>query len=228
MHSIAADEDPIDLKLAAEALVDATKKGIDIVSMSFGWPSYKDDELHEAIERAKQNKLLLFAASSNGSWRARGGVAYPARADGFGIPSKFNPPEGGDFRFTALGEAVRSAYPIHRGVMKGEKTPEWRRISVTSVATPIAVGIAGLVLEFARQRPMCYDGLIESHLKMVAGMRQVFRELLAYKSVDSSRFNFLYPQRLFCVKDNYEGGGRWRDNSSPRLHAANSCQLFAR
>lgn len=226
VYRILQGDETISRSYVAEALADAIdKKKVDIVSMSFGWDEDSDPDLRTVIGRAKDNDVLLFAASSNNGIRTRGGMAYPARAleviavdaaDGLGTPSKFNPPQRRDkTRFTALGEAVESTFPMHLGNGTGRE-----RMSGTSCATPIAAAIAGLLLEFARQRPLCHDGSIEKHLKSVVGMRQVLLECLSSKHVESSHFNHLDPMRLFRCNEKCKDGGDWSEPFSPRLNAA--------
>jgi subtilisin family serine protease len=213
---------PLSRRCVAEALRDAVdKKKVDIISMSLGWREDNDRELQDAIADAKRNKVLLFAASSNDG--VRGGMAYPARADeviaidaadGYGRYSRFNPPRDTDkIRFTVLGEAVGSSYPKN---LESEK-PGWKRMSGTSCATPIAAAIAGLVLEFSRQRPLCYDESIEEHLKTVVGMRQIFKQLLS-KEVEG--FHHLDPMKLFRCTEEFEDGGYWSKIMAPRMNAA--------
>lgn len=230
VYRVLQGKEPLSRKYVTEALTDAIdKKKVDIVSMSFGWEEESDEELSAVINRAKVNNVLLFAATSNEGIQTRGDMAYPARAaeviavdaaDGDGNPSKFNPPEGENERFTALGEAVNSAFPMQ--LTEGTDTPGWKRMSGTSCATPIAAAIAGLVLEFSRQRPLCYDPSVEARLKSVAGMKLVFRKLLSSKFASSSNFKYLDPNKLFFYTNDFPEGGEWYQNSSPRLNAANN------
>ncbi|KAF1957604.1 subtilisin-like protein, partial [Byssothecium circinans] len=160
VYRVAQDDKGIDPKHVADALEDAIQENIDIVSMSFGWYD-QDKHLQEVIEKAKDKGILMFAAHSNsGEWSDGGrfGRTFPARADEViaidssdadGRPSSFNPSfESPMVRFIALGESVRSAYPINFPNDGDEEG--YRRMSGNSVAAPVAAGIAGLILEFAR------------------------------------------------------------------------------
>jgi hypothetical protein len=221
----------IDRKHVVDAISDAVdKKKVDIISMSLGWEDNSHRELQATIRRARDNNVLLFAASSNEGIRTKAGMAYPARAleviavdaaDVHGNPSKFNPPQTRDkARFTALGEAVRSTYPMH--LPSEDPEPGWKRMVGTSCATPIAAGIAGLVLEFARQRPLCFDSSIEAHLKSVEGMRLILTKCLSLKYAENSPFNHLDPTMLFHCTERSEDGGGWSEYLSPRFKAAYS------
>jgi subtilisin family serine protease len=56
---------PLSRTLVVEALADAVdKKNVDIISMSLGWKEDNDRQLRDAIDHAKRNNVLLFAASS--------------------------------------------------------------------------------------------------------------------------------------------------------------------
>jgi hypothetical protein len=90
----------------------------------------------------------------------------------------------------------------------------------TSCATPIAAGVAGLILEFARQRPLCGEPAIESLLKSVDGMRLVMTECFAQKSSRGLDFSHLDPRFGFHVNEHYPDGGHWTDFSSPQHDAA--------
>ncbi|USP78638.1 hypothetical protein yc1106_05912 [Curvularia clavata] len=214
----------IDKKHVADAILDAVdKKKVDIISMSLGWEDNSEDELENALLHARVSNVLIFAASSNDGLRTKAGMAYPARAleviaidaaDVNGRPLGSNPTgakQKGD-RLTALGQAVRSTWPLD--LPTEEPETGWKRLAGTSCATPIAAGIAGLVLEFARQRPMCFEKKIEKHLKKVDGMHSTLRHLLSTECDTAPRFRNLDPTILF------RGGGDWATPMSPRLNAA--------
>jgi len=229
VYRVVEGDETIDRKYVAQALAHAIDvEKVDIVSMSFGWKDDSDEELRAVIERARASKVLLFAATSNEGNRSRAGIAYPARAtDVFGIdsanfhgkPSIFNPVDRSrGQRLTALGEVVKSAYPSD--LPTEEPEPGSRRLSGTSSATPIAAGIAGLILEFARQPPLSKEPAIGSLLKHVDGMKLILTECCSQRSSDQSEFSHLNPTFLFHYDEDCEEGGDWTDTSSPRHEMA--------
>jgi hypothetical protein len=229
VYRVCEGNEPINRTYVADAITDAVeKKKVDIISMSLGWDENSDHRLRAAIEHARASRVLLFAASSNDGIRTKAGMAYPARAmeviavdaaNVHGIPSPFNPPPTGDkARFTALGEAVRSTYPMH--LPSEDPDPGWKRMVGTSCATPIAAGIAGLILVFARQRPLCFEPAIEAHLKSVEGMRRILTKCFSRKHEDNSLFNYLDPTLLFHQTRASNDGGGFSQLGTPQLEAA--------
>jgi subtilisin family serine protease len=113
---------------------------VHIISMSFGF-----DETHEGVRRALQRahsaNIIMFAAGHNDG--ANRPIAFPANsplviavgaANAYGKDSSFSPaPPNKDYYFTAFGENI---YNFGR-----EK-------SGTSFATPVAAGIAALVMDY--------------------------------------------------------------------------------
>lgn len=110
----------------------------------------------EAVSLALHNQKLLFAAASNDG--ANLGRAFPAKypgvfcihsTDGNGNPSAFNPTaDDKDVNFSLLGEHVRSHWPAGRN----GHDDSVKVLSGTSVATPIAAGLAAMILSFVRQQ----------------------------------------------------------------------------
>lgn len=233
VYRVCEGNEPIEKQHVADAITDAVKKKVDIISMSLGWQLNDNDALDAAIQRAREQKVLLFAASSNEGIWAKTGMAYPARAmeviavdsaNAEGRPSNFNPfGIGGRSRFTVPGERIRSTWPVD--LPTEERDPGFKRLTGTSCATPIAAGIAGLLLEFSRQRPMCFDPRIERWLKRVEDMRLVLEKLLSRPSGKDSLGNMhlnLNPTKLFCRDSEFPEGGDWAESRSPRLQAAYS------
>ncbi|CAN9414345.1 unnamed protein product [Alternaria alternata] len=233
VYRVCEGNEPIEKQHVADAITDAVKKKVDIISMSLGWQLNDNDALDASIQRAREQKVLLFAASSNEGIWAKSGMAYPARAmeviavdsaNAAGRPSNFNPfGIGGRSRFTVPGERIRSTWPVD--LPTEERDPGFKRLTGTSCATPIAAGIAGLLLEFSRQRPMCFDPRIERWLKRVEDMRLVLEKLLSRPSGKDSLGNMhlnLNPTKLFCRDSEFPEGGDWAERRSPRLEAAYS------
>lgn len=159
--------------------------------MSFGFTSVEAN-IHSAISRAYKKKIIVFAAASNGNSES---ISFPASsphvicissADGYGNNSIFNPPlkEGKD-NFSVLGEAVESFWPASLG-----HGPTARK-SGTSYATPIAAGIAALVLQFARQN-LPADSPELSAVSSPEGMRLLF----SYMSSSRQGFGYVVPWKL--------------------------------
>ncbi|PTB51390.1 hypothetical protein M431DRAFT_19399 [Trichoderma harzianum CBS 226.95] len=133
---------------------------VDIISISLALSEEHYDineEITEALSPSSQdaNRKLVFAAAGN--WGVYKRRAFPARkegviavhaSDGSGEGAKFNPNPESKLNLSTLGENIKIRWPDpdNYGDMKD------RYISGSSFATPIAVGIAANVLEFARHR----------------------------------------------------------------------------
>jgi hypothetical protein len=126
----------------------------------------------------------LFAAASNDGANLR--RAFPATeakvfcihsTDGHGNPSGFNPTASSDdANFSLLGEHVESCWPAGVNGHEGQV----RIRSGTSVATPIAAGLAASVLSFVQQldRPVAPgDEMLGDWLKKHEHMRAVLRSI---------------------------------------------------
>lgn len=142
--------------------------------------------VESAILSAAEKNVVIFAAASNdGANRGAGDrIPFPARipqvicinaSDGYGNPSKFNPPPNeDDFNFMTLGEAIQTSDPeVDRGKASGTKQ------TGTSFAAPGAAAIAALLIEFAMQKPLRRDKAIlrdvttrDGVVKLFAGMSE--------------------------------------------------------
>ncbi|KAK7703351.1 hypothetical protein SLS64_009018 [Diaporthe eres] len=133
---------------------------VDIISMSFGWPSSEFDgydDLQDAIDRAYSKQILMFAAASNSGGNL--GRAYPASSshvicvhstDTLGNRSAFSPTEERDrVNIATVGESIRSAWPSSLCKPANDRDGLVYR-SGTSYATPILAGIAAFLLQYAR------------------------------------------------------------------------------
>ena len=101
-------------------------------------------------------------------------VALPANIVGQVIKanskSRWNPDDSSnDDNFSVSGDAVRSTWPAH--LKQGTN----QRKSETSIATPIAAGIAALVLEFATQKPQNINS--REILWRYEGVRAIFAKM---------------------------------------------------
>ncbi|OCL01092.1 subtilisin-like protein [Cenococcum geophilum 1.58] len=221
--------DSIDQKAVSDAIVYAVEKGADIISISLGW-KYDNGHLKTALLYAQEKHVLVFAATSNDGIRDSSGMMYPARAhnvisvdsaNGEGETSGFNPASNdnenskGD-RFTAPGEDVLSAYPpdLEKSGIK--------RMTGTSFSTPIAAGVAALVLEFSRQPPLGLDPNINFKLRDMDVMRSILHTFCSEKKEGSRGFRFLYPWLNLSSGDHASRpyGGDANDLGSPRFDVA--------
>ncbi|PHH77791.1 hypothetical protein CDD82_3358 [Ophiocordyceps australis] len=184
---------------------------VDIVSMSFGIREH-NERMKTAISNALHGQTLLFAAASNDG--ANFGRAFPAKhpnvfcihsTDGNGNPSPFNPTaEGKNVNFSLLGEHVSSHWPAGK---KGHNQ-DVNAMSGTSVATPIAAGLAASVLSFVRQQEQYMDPgneLLGSWLKDFHSMNEVFKVMVRHTR---GGYDYITPHELF-------------DRSSTREHVYN-------
>ena len=99
--------------------------------------------------------------------------------DGFGNRCDFTPTENPrSDNFSLLGQAVKSCWPPHLG--RGDEV----RKSRTSMATPIAAGVAAIILEYiGKNLPSLSkdDAAIYSRLRTTADMKTVFRRMVPQK-----------------------------------------------
>lgn len=128
--------------------------------MSFGFRDY-NRQIDLALNRAKENNILVFAAMGNGGIYE--GAAWPARVmdDAIGIHSCDESGRTGleltsavvadNPNFMVVGETFPAHWPTQKG-------GGFRSVEGTSFATPIAVAMAALILAFANQRirPCCH------------------------------------------------------------------------
>lgn len=122
--------------------------------MSLGFEK-SDERIRQAVKIATATDIIIFAAASNsGSQFPYKRVAFPARLSGHVLSVRSataqrkladaSPvPRAGEDNFAVLGEAITAAYVGTEGSAY---------FSGSSFATPVAAGIAALILEFSKHR----------------------------------------------------------------------------
>ncbi|KAK5057883.1 hypothetical protein LTR84_011884 [Exophiala bonariae] len=180
---------------------------VDIISMSFGFPSviFKMDQ---ALKLAAMNDVLLFAAASNDGANEDITRAWPARddskvfcihaTDALGNSWKGNPPkQSATHNFATLGENVLTTGKQHTMVGK----------TGTSMATPIAAATAALLIDFSRLPKM--KGKKFDHIDSVATFQGMKRLLLATSpKTEDGNFRYIKPWHLFST-NKYEYDAVW-------------------
>ena len=167
--------------------------------MSWGGP-YELPEIKLAIREAFHLGVSMFAAASNDGGLST--VAFPASLrqvicvnalDGYGRPSNFNPEARPDTNLAVLGEFVEAAWS------RQASSAHTARKAGTSVATPIAAGIAALILEYSRQ-----DGPAGSKVHKPDQLRHCdeIRKLLHGMSRKVDGFQCMVPRDLFYKRFN--------------------------
>lgn len=128
---------------------------VDIISLSLGFQE-RVGPIEDAIRKAQDSKVLVFAAAGN--FGGNSGCSWPARhndviaiyaTDGKGNPYEGNPtakPDKRDPGFATLGVGVSAQVP----------TGDFELRSGTSIATPVAVGIASHLIHFMRVSKQAY------------------------------------------------------------------------
>jgi subtilisin family serine protease len=167
---------------------------VDIIIMSFGFQQ-SIPEIETAINNASNLGVNFFAAASNGSIYEDPPIAFPARLNGkvtairsFDGDHKLadkSPPDDHKYCLGALGEGIKSV-----------RNPSVR-VSGTSFATPLAAGIAALVLEYARSQKVMNMFTAEEHsfLRTHRGMYQILEGLM--KSNNIAQHACIIPWKLF-------------------------------
>ena len=171
--------------------------------MSFGFSSFTERlvDIRESLRSAYRLGIVIFAAASNGG--GNNGLTYPANedevigigaTDGKGNKSDFTPgPYPDQKNFSTLGEGVMSSWPRK---LSSAITERSRVMSGTSVATPIAAGIAGMVMDYLRQLPEDTDDNLDfllSQLKSKKGMEAALLKLTETRD----GFHYIVPWTLF-------------------------------
>lgn len=172
---------------------------MDILSLSWGFP-YREDSIEQMLEKYDRGKIILAAASNEGTRRrmtypaSRPGVIAVNSATADGAISTYNPPLNGENNLSILGEKVQSAW-----VQNTTKI-----MSGTSAATPIAAGIAALLIEIAIKQNDAFGGqaskVLEKTVKSYGAMTRLLRSMSSPEKKDDKYFNIL-PWELLAVDE---------------------------
>ena len=162
--------------------------------MSFGFDRHTPGMscITDEIRYATFMKTVLFAAAHNDGGRKE--IAYPANhsdvicinsTNGDGTPSSFNPSPKKGKNFSTLGEGV----PLHSDITN--------RKSGTSYATPIAAGIAAVVMDYMVRKSKSWSEERRSVVELIKtrdGIVAVFDKHFSDKRSD---FKYLFPWKFF-------------------------------
>ncbi|KAI8723796.1 Peptidase-S8 domain-containing protein [Fusarium sp. LHS14.1] len=209
-----ADDDTQDLMLKAIEHAKNVWK-VDIISIASGFE--RDHALmRKAIKRAASDETLVFAAASNyGNIRQ---VTFPARmqdvicvycTDGRAKVSQSINPAAQTTKsknFAILGEGVSVPSSVRE------------QVTGTSVATSIAAGLAGRLLDFSRQKDCRQRIRCVGNLASVEGISAVFSHMA--KGAEDCKYNCVVPGRLLQHLDEGEERAIKRARICERLSTA--------
>lgn len=155
--------------------------------MSLGFPRESSYDLTRALEEADHRGIIVFAAAANHGNREA--IAWPARdrdlaicvtsGDEFNNLSRFAPSSNRELPiFITHGEDIFSHWPSNLG-------GGFRQMSGTSVATPIAVGMAAMILAFLNRtnawspemKRQWLDRSKERRLRSTRGMGRLLEQM---------------------------------------------------
>lgn len=144
-------------KAIADAVDWAIEQRVHLINMSCGFLSSHQD-VEDALERAKNARIVTFTAMCNAGNNLQRVAAWPARKpsltigihscrDDLGMDrSSFTPPAvRNSDNFMAVGEGIITHWPEFKG-------GKFRIAGGTSFATPVATAMAALVLAFVFQK----------------------------------------------------------------------------
>ncbi|KAK0647029.1 hypothetical protein B0T16DRAFT_414601 [Cercophora newfieldiana] len=173
------------LKSAESSIADAIRVAamewdVDFVSLSFGFSRHVpaiDEAIADAI-RHKKRAITFFSAANNDGFNS--GEMFPANLSDHVIPvratnsegcfeTRYNPPRSSDnVVFGTLGVDVVSDWP---------GTDTGKSISGCSVATPIAVTLAAILLEYAASKPLRFSADELRLMRTRRGVYEIFKEI---------------------------------------------------
>lgn len=193
-------------EIAAAAIDWAIEQKVDIINMSFGFSFRLRGHLKDALKRARQANILVFAAMSNDGNNSPYGAAWPASdssitlgihssQEGGRRSSGFTPPPAlASHNFMVPGERVITHWPESKG-------GGYRLDDGTSYATPVAVAMAALILGFTRQH-MCKrereetQGLVDlDEMREVGGMGRVLQRISVPD--ETGGYSYIHPRLLW-------------------------------
>ncbi|TID04592.1 Reticulocyte-binding protein 2-like protein a [Colletotrichum higginsianum] len=195
-----------------------TEWDTDIISMSFGFRTYKTQEFRAAIGRANWENKILFAAAGNFG-NSKANVSFPARFPGVfkifatdhqGGKCSFSPSPDLEksYCFSILGHDVVSIWPEAMRDKDGEtplkvvdkkKSPGlWVAMSGTSFATPIAASVVAILYQFydANKAEINLEPGLD--FKTVDAVRAILLKMSMAPTAD--QHNYLNP---WVGRDNY-------------------------
>lgn len=187
------------------------------MSFAFRTDEYDIEDAIEAVQKHK--RVLVFAAASNNTALNNEPVGYPARcsdsvicinsSSAAAVKSLFSP-DGidGERNLSAVGEEIEAAWPLHLTNHNSNKL--YRVLSGTSSATVVAAGVAALILDFARQTDVGFDGeelttwnRLKPKLWKIQDMRTVIWTCMTHRR-RGCHYNFIKPWLLLKRTDMME------------------------